>query len=209
MNIHIRPSSKDDLPELVKLQSLVIETLAANDLNLIQIAALVESEANARGKVSESLVVAEVDKEIVGFASLLLFTWSVGAFHIHPNWIEQGVGELLLTTLESMAISRGYCRLGVAVSGITATFFQAQGYQFQRHLEFKLRSTQYQMRPSIGVSFQRLEKRLLPTNSEPKQTKHWHWIVLLLIGVSVGISLYQSDKQDMLPDSDNYPGEQF
>lgn len=79
--------------------------------------------------------VAEVDKEVVGTASLGVFeegekrSWTVFTVFVDPDYHGKGVGKKLMEGIEELAISRGVEEL-IVPSGLTAYgFYTGLGYE--------------------------------------------------------------------------------
>lgn len=195
MEIHIRPGSAEELPELITLQTLSLETIYANEYNPEQMKALVDSQAEGREQEDESIVVAEIEGKIVGFASLSNVVCQIYAVYVHPDWIRRGIGKQLLAAIEDIAIQRRYRTLVVFTSTIAAPFYQVRGYKIQQPFQF-------QPRPAVYIPCQVLEKRLLPPASFLEWAYRHRFILLLLFGVILVLTIYSSKKQDRYPEFD-------
>ena len=141
MSIALRPYLPQDMAKLAAIFVASIETLAEEDYSVEQIAAWTAAvdDAPAFGKrLAEQLtLVATIDAEIVGFASLK------GADHIdllyvHPQAALQGVATLLCTALEKLAQARGAQQLTVDASDTAEPFFVKRGYIAQRRNTIEL-----------------------------------------------------------------------
>jgi putative acetyltransferase len=72
-------------------------------------------------------IVALLDSEIVGFASLLN-NEQFDMLYVHPNAARRGVGATLADAIEKLAQGRGATRLSVDASDAAREFFTARGY---------------------------------------------------------------------------------
>lgn len=52
----------------------------------------------------------------------------IRAFFVHPNWVRQGIGSLILEACETAAVAAGFTRLemGATLSGVG--FYRTKGY---------------------------------------------------------------------------------
>lgn len=129
--IALRPYLPRDAAALASIFIASIETLAADDYDVEQIAAWSaagEDEAAFGARLAGQLtLVATVDAEPVGFASMK------GADHIdmlyvHPGAARQGVATVLCDALEKLAGARGAAHLTVDASDVAEPFFAGRGY---------------------------------------------------------------------------------
>ena len=192
MEIHIRPGAFKELPELISLQSLSLKAAYDDGFAFEQINALVESQAKARELVSESIIVAEVNREIVGFASLSDATWQIYAVYVHPNWMRRSIGKQLLAAIEEIAVQRRYRSLRVITASTAVFFYQSQGYEVQRPLAFRIQS-------KVCIPCQLLEKHLLPPDPVSKWVHRHRLILLLLLTLFLVISMHYSEKKNTQP----------
>ncbi|HZU22674.1 MAG TPA: GNAT family N-acetyltransferase [Terriglobales bacterium] len=62
----------------------------------------------------------------------------IRAFFVHPEWVRQGIGSMILSACESAAFDAGFRRLemGATLSGVA--FYKAAGYRETRSIEVPL-----------------------------------------------------------------------
>jgi GNAT superfamily N-acetyltransferase len=129
MQVHIRPGSNRDRHQLIEIQTLAIETFYKNEYSPTQIEALRKKQAEAINELSQSFLVAEIEGETVGFASLSQLASQIDAVYIHPQWMHRGIGRKLVAALEKLAQKKGRQKLTVIAAPITSPFYETQGYQ--------------------------------------------------------------------------------
>jgi putative acetyltransferase len=188
MEIHIRSSCIQELPDLITLQTLSLKTFYSNHYESEQVTALIESQTKARKLVDETILVAEVNQQVVGFVSLSHATWHLNALYVHPDWIRRGIGKQLLASAEEVAAQRRYRVLRVITSMTAVSFYQSQGYHIQRPFDLRTLS-------GAHIPCQLLEKRLLSPDPVLVWLHRHRLIILLLLGLCLGISAYYSEKQ--------------
>jgi putative acetyltransferase len=191
MEMHIRPGSADELPELITLQTLALKTLDI-DYDSEQITALIESQATFRSQGRESIIVAEVEGKVVGFASLSGTTWQIYGLYVHPDWMRRGIGKQLLTSLEEIALQKGCRVLRVITSPTSACFYKSQGYEVQSLDDLQVSS-------KSCIPCESLKKQLLPADSILVWAYRHRLLLLLLLGLLLGINFYLSQEQKQQP----------
>ncbi|MEF3365977.1 GNAT family N-acetyltransferase [Methylocystis sp. 9N] len=127
----LRPFLPADAATLAALFRVSIETLAAEDYDEDQRAAWIsaaDDEDAFAAQLGEALtVVALVDGEIAGFASLKDNT-DFDMLYVRPDLAGQGVGSALADAIEKLADARGTKTLSVDASDAARDFFAARGY---------------------------------------------------------------------------------
>ena len=73
--------------------------------------------------------VAEAESKIVGFGSISPDGRAIGNLYILPNYTRQGIGTLLLKTLEQVALQKGVSKLWVMASLTGRSFYSSCGFQ--------------------------------------------------------------------------------
>ena len=124
----IRLARPQDSDNIVKLQLDSIKTLSANDYSPSQLQALLDTKSCPR-PWDETILVAEIDRQIAGFASLLKGLNVIGAVFVHPNCVRRGIGTKLLQSVEKKAIQNKIKILWVCSSLNAHAFYLANGYQ--------------------------------------------------------------------------------
>ena len=140
MDIHIRQSKPEDLPEILQLQADSLRTLSS--YNSTQIESLVRSQKISKFQFSETIFVAEYENKIVGFTYFIsLWDFSLGGMFVHPSFMRRGIGTKLLNTIEQIAIEKKFRVIKVTSSLPSVDFYKANGYEVIRqsgfHSEFK------------------------------------------------------------------------
>jgi putative acetyltransferase len=161
MEIQIRLCTSEDLPEIFELQAQSLQTLISH-YHQRQIESLIRSQKAARLTDDEILFVADYQGELVGFAALQMNSPGIGGLFVHPDYMRQGIGTKLITTLENTALEKRYKKLNVFSSLAAVDFYQAKGYKIFYKSGFFSEG-------SIWIPCFFLEKRLLnDTESESK-----------------------------------------
>jgi len=77
----------------------------------------------------EVTLVAEVDKQVVGFGALILETRELRAVYVSPYFSRRGVGNAILQELEKIAKFKGIVELWLDSSLNAEPFYLAHGFQ--------------------------------------------------------------------------------
>ena len=156
-DIIIRLAKPEDAEVIVDIQYNAIRILSAKDYNCRQLNALLRSKSFQR-KSKEIIFVAEVNHQVVGFASLIYPFNTVGGIFVSPVFARKGVGTKLLQRLEQEAIANNIPVLWVSSSLTGYPFYQANSYRTIVRTNFPLYSTYI---PVI-----QMKKRLLSTTRQ-------------------------------------------
>jgi putative acetyltransferase len=189
MQPHIRPVIDRDLPDLIAIQTLAIETYYRDVHSPAQVSALAKMQLASIKPKRQLLLVAEVNGETVGFAGISRLGFAINAVYIHPQWMRQGIGRQLVSALEVLALEQGYSRLMVLADVVTSPFYQAQGYQV-------CTTTQYWLEGELKpLPCHYLNKQLRPEAPWSIWQKYlWGSLGLLLL--MVGIGAYQQSRSN-------------
>jgi putative acetyltransferase len=189
MQPHIRPVTDRDLPDLIAIQTLAIETYYRNVHSPAQVSALAKMLSTSIKPKRQLLLVAEVNGETVGFAGISRLGLAIDAVYIHPQWMRQGIGRQLVSALEVLALEQGYSRLMVLADVVTSPFYQAQGYQV-------CTTTQYWLKGELKpLPCHYLHKQLRPEVPMAIWQKYlWGGLGILLL--MVGIGAYQHSRSN-------------
>jgi putative acetyltransferase len=186
MEIHIRLGKSEELPDLITLQSHSLKTLCAQDYTPEQLTVLLEDQAKARRMMDEILFVAEVEQQIVGFASLLKPTIyhthtesSIGAIYVDPDWVRRGIASQLLARLENTAVQTQIHTLQVMASLTAVPFYRSQNYQSKQ-------ATGFWIQDQVWIPCQLLEKSLVSPQSHPPM---FNWVCTNALNPTVRILL--------------------
>lgn len=133
----LRPFLPADAPLLADLFRESIETLAVDDYDEDQRAAWAASAddeaAFASGLAGALTIIASLDGEIAGFASLRDGKL-IDMLYVHPRAARRGVGSALADAIEKLAGARGAREISVDASDTARDFFAARGYvPYQRN----------------------------------------------------------------------------
>lgn len=127
----LRPFLPSDAQTLAALFRASVETLAADHYDHDQLdawASVVDDEEDfAKRLASHLTIVALLDSEIAGFASLQ-DNETFSMLYVHPNAARRGVGSALAEAIEKLAHARGVATLTVDASDAARDFFAARGY---------------------------------------------------------------------------------
>lgn len=127
----LRPFLPADAATLAALFRASVEKLAEEDYDDEQRAAWIsaaDDEDAFAGRLAEALtLVALVDGEIAGFASLKANT-DFDMLYVRPDLAGRGVGSALAEAIEKLAGARGAKTLSVDASDAARDFFAARGY---------------------------------------------------------------------------------
>ncbi|CAN2533502.1 MAG TPA: GNAT family N-acetyltransferase [Methylosinus sp.] len=134
----LRPFLPTDAPRLAALFRASIETLAAEDYGEDQRAAWAavadDAEAFAKTLAGALTLVATLDGELAGFASLRENKF-FDMLYVHPRAARRGVGSALADALEKLAAARGAKEISVDASDAARDFFAARFYvAYQRNM---------------------------------------------------------------------------
>lgn len=154
--VDVRLAKPQDQAQIIKIQLDALQLITAMDYNEEQLEALLESKKMPRGS-DEIIFIAEIDRQIVGFASLLDSFNTIGAVFVDPNFIRRGVGSRLLIKIEQEARKHGVPVLWVCSSITACNFYQANGYRTLRTTFLPLGSTY--------IPCKQMRKRILPVTT--------------------------------------------
>jgi putative acetyltransferase len=127
----LRPFLPADLPQLAAIYRASIEELTAEDYNESQQAAwaaLADGAEFGEGLAGDLTLVALLQGEIVGFASLRRED-HIHMLYVDPRAAGQGVASTLCDALEKLAGARAATKLRVDASDTARGFFEKRGYQ--------------------------------------------------------------------------------
>ncbi len=127
----VRLQDPVDFERMAELQELSIRKLLQQDYSTQQIEALATTQDIRRVGSLQLILLAKDDIEdrLVGFVAMVRGKPQIAGLYIHPQFVRQGVGSALLSTLMELACELGYRSLYV-ISSVTATsFYQANGFE--------------------------------------------------------------------------------
>ena len=130
----LRPYLPADAEALSRIFRAAVEELTVDDYDEDQRAAWAsradDEEAFAQNLASMLTLVAMLDGQIAGFASLRGKD-VIEMLYIDPEAVREGVATALIDALEKLAGARGAATLVVEASDTSNRFFQRRGYQPQ------------------------------------------------------------------------------
>ncbi|ACT93110.1 GNAT family N-acetyltransferase [Dyadobacter fermentans] len=155
--INIRPAHLEDKIALQMLYKRTIDYACTNDYDQQQRDAWkrgTENESRWDQAISEQFfVIAEMDREIVGFGSLKNGCY-IDFMYTDSRHLRKGIGLAIYKQLEAQAIDRGTQVLTADVSKTARPFFEKQGFSIIRENHNLIRGvliTNYHMqKKSIG-----------------------------------------------------------
>lgn len=132
MPIQVRAATPDDAKALVGVLRAAVEALPGTDYPARERATwstcVTDDEMQEGLQASDTeTVVAEVDTEIVGFATREGNL--VRAVYVHPQSQGRGIGSDLLRVVEAAARANGMDRLAVSASLNSVGFYTTHGYE--------------------------------------------------------------------------------
>ena len=171
-DVIIRLATLTDNNAIIKIQYNAIKILSAKDYNSQQLQALLRSKSTPR-KSPETIFIAEINQQPVGFASLLYPPNTIGAVFVDPNFARNKVGTLLLEHIEKEAIKQEIPILWVLSSLTGYGFYKANNYKTIRKTVLPLYSTYI---PCV-----QMKKRLLPVTKEEIMQEITQLLAFLII----------------------------
>jgi GNAT superfamily N-acetyltransferase len=136
MNVSIRLAVVEDAEAIASIFVNSVKTLCAKDYTHEQVQTII-SLHDAESYLEEIeiqqiiIFVAEAEtEEIVGFASITENGTALGDLFVHPDCVRQGIGTMLITTLERFARQKQVSRLSVMSSLTGQAFYLACGFQY-------------------------------------------------------------------------------
>ncbi|WP_374546169.1 GNAT family N-acetyltransferase [Rhodoblastus sp.] len=133
--IALRPALPADAPSLAALFRASIEELAQEDYSEAQIEAWAavadDEEAFAKKLAGELTIIALLQGEIAGFASLKGAD-CLDMLYVHPDFARRGVATQLCDALEKLAGARKAASITTDASDCAQPFFAARAYAPQK-----------------------------------------------------------------------------
>lgn len=130
--ISIRLSTLSDLTEMQKMFVDTITTICRDDYTPEQIKVWTSSVENTQRwtdkLTSQYFLIAELDKKIVGYASLENNDY-IDFLYIHKDYQRQGIADRLYSEIEKEAVKRKATVLTSDVSETARRFFKKKGFK--------------------------------------------------------------------------------
>lgn len=138
----IRQANADDLEEILNLFVDTINNTCKNDYTKEQIevwTSSVQNEKKWESKIrTQYFIVAELNKEIVGFGSLENENY-IDLIYVHKDHLRKGIANQILDSLKNKAQEYGNKNLTSDVSETARPFFERNGFSVVKENEFDLR----------------------------------------------------------------------
>lgn len=136
MNISIRPAAVEDVNEIANIVSASATSLLSEDYTSEQIEMIVEHfnadfYLEALSTNSREIFVA-IAETIVGFGSIAEDGRAIADLFVLPDYTRQGIGTLLLETLEQIALQKQAPRLWVMASLTAQPFYASGGFKYEK-----------------------------------------------------------------------------
>ncbi len=187
MPFRLRPAVSGDVPALTALINDSVRRLQADDYTASQIECALATVYGADSQLIEdgTYYVVEAGSTIVGCGG-----WSkrrtlyggdqctmvredalldpgtdaakIRAFFVHPDWVRQGIGTLILQTCEEHAVASGFSRLEMGSTLTGVPLYRAKGYMEVENLRVPLAN-------GDALPIVRMEKRI--TSREISSTR--------------------------------------
>ncbi|MBD1838494.1 GNAT family N-acetyltransferase [Coleofasciculus sp. FACHB-64] len=154
----------------MELQASSLKLLASQEYNARQIESLIRSQKSARSEYKEIVFVAYFHSKLVGFASLSVYTSTIHAIFVHPDFKRLGIGKRLLETMEHTAIEKEYRTLYVMSSLTAVNFYRAMGYK-------KTHKSGFWSEGKTWIPCVNMQKQLIPLTPREK----WTWRIIFFI----------------------------
>jgi putative acetyltransferase len=131
MKASLRPFLKEDVEQLAEIMCASIEELTQEDYDedqrLAWISVLEDGDAFVKRLSEQLTILAIVEGEPVGFASLRGKD-ELDLLYVHPDVVRNGVGSMLVDALEKLAGARGATAMLTNSSETARPFFEKRGY---------------------------------------------------------------------------------
>ena len=176
MNVQIYLAKSEDLESILELQASSLKLLASKEYNARQIESLIRGQKSARSEYKEIVVVAYFGSKLVGFASLLVHTPTIGAIFVHPDFTRLGIGTRLLETIENTAIEKKYRNIYVMSSLSAVDFYRAMGYK-------RTHKSGFWSERKTWIPCVNMQKQLIPLTEMEKWTRRIIFFSVCLVVV--------------------------
>jgi len=127
----LRPMLQADAPVLASIFRASLEGLTSEDYSPTQQEAWMsgadDEDAFAARRAKELTLVATIERQPVGFASLK-GNDHIEMLYVHPRASGRGVAKALVDALETLAAARGVTRITTDASDTARDFFTHRGY---------------------------------------------------------------------------------
>lgn len=146
MNLRIRPATESDAPSMASIFFHTIRHVNIKDYSPMQIDAWAgptpDPEKWKARLVGKHMFVVCHAHDVVGFAELEP-DGHVDAVYVHHEYQKCGVGSLLLTRIEELAVQLGLRRLFTEASITALPFFRHRGFEVIQQQEVEYRGSTF------------------------------------------------------------------
>ena len=133
MSINIRSATIEDVDAIANVFVASVRIGSANYTNE-QIETIIthfyEQSDLLEIEISVGTVFVAEAETIVGFASLSECGRAISNLFVHPDYVRQGIGTLLLSAIEKIALQKQTDRLWVMSSLMGRPFYLSRGYEY-------------------------------------------------------------------------------
>lgn len=160
-NLSVREAKLEDARAILDLHVRSIRALCLGHYSHAECRAWtkdarIETYQNAIRGCFESLYVASLDSQIIGFSALA--PRELRALYLDPDFAGQGYGKQLLQNTEDIARSQRMTLLYLDASLNAVFFYQSQGYEI-------LRPAHMELDDGTRLPSMRMKKKLVPKTS--------------------------------------------
>lgn len=129
--IHFRIAGYGDLNEMKQLYADTIRTVCTNEYTERELEVWSSSSQKTERWddmiTNQLVIVAEIENQIVGFASLKEDNY-IDFFYVHKDFQRHGIASQLLQQIETKAMESGTHKLTSDISITAKPFFERKGY---------------------------------------------------------------------------------
>lgn len=174
----IRLATKQDKKQIIQVQLKSLQVIAARDYSPRELKALLQSKQSPRNRF-ETIYVAEIGEQIVGFVALDKITNHLVGLFVDPEYTRIGIGSKLLETVEAEARHAGIRTLWVYSSLTAYRFYQAHKYQEMSKVELCVEG--------VAIPCIRFRKTLVHS---PKSDRRVWLSLVLIVAIACILSVF-------------------
>jgi N-acetylglutamate synthase-like GNAT family acetyltransferase len=129
MEILCRLAEAEDLSEILKLQSLSLRMLMPPSIEGETLEALIEQQKREREKADELIILTVCNHQILGFVAILPMRGQISGLFVHPDFVRQKIGSLLLTEATNILEMKHHRSIFVLSSEYAKSFYKYHGFR--------------------------------------------------------------------------------
>lgn len=130
MTVTLRPAGDSDAPALEAIFIEAVMRGAVGEYSEDERKAWARAAPKVAARIgTQPLWVAEVDGQVVGFASVARDVLEL--IYVHPDWMRQGIGSKLMDACKDHVRAAGYKTMASWVSHTARPAFEASGWAWQ------------------------------------------------------------------------------